>query len=64
MLYQVIEERLRSSFPTASALALEPRHVLGIGVEELSVSQLEALEEVHRTLMMKAGEVCFSFAQK
>ena len=32
--------------PCLEALSLEPSHLLGVGIQELSVSQIEGLEEV------------------
>ena len=49
-------ERLARVHPTAVALELEPRHVLGLGTSTLSYSQLEAAEEVHRELLSRLAD--------
>eukprot|EP00873_Tetraselmis_striata_P022253 jgi/Tetstr1/442517/TSEL_030615.t1 len=38
---------LQQRHPKAAALEIEPMNVLGLGIEQLSMSQLEALEEIH-----------------
>ena len=42
--------------PAAADLDLGPEHVLGLGLEELSASQLEALESVHRAALARVAE--------
>ena len=48
--------RLAEKHPTAVALELEAKHVLGIGIDDLSYSQLEACEEVHRELLSSLAD--------
>jgi hypothetical protein len=48
--------RLEATHPTAGALEVEPAHLLGIGVSQLSYSQLEAAEEVHRELLSRLAD--------
>jgi len=43
--------------PNAADLALEPRHVMGLSLEDLSFSQLEVLEETHMLLAKQVEEV-------
>lgn len=38
------------TYPRAAELALEPHHVMGLSLVDLSFSQLEALEELHALL--------------
>lgn len=42
--------------PTAAALEVELPHLLGVGVSQLSYSQLEAAEEVHRELISRLAD--------
>ncbi|EKX52263.1 hypothetical protein GUITHDRAFT_102165 [Guillardia theta CCMP2712] len=53
---EALERALLSVYPLANDLALRPHHVLGMELSELSASQLEALEEVHRNLMARIEE--------
>jgi hypothetical protein len=48
--------RLERVHPTAVALDVAPRHLLGVGLDELSYSQLEAAEEVHRELLSRLAD--------
>lgn len=48
--------RLETIHPTAAALEVELQHLLGIGVTQLSYSQLEAAEEVHRELLSRLAD--------
>lgn len=48
--------RLAEKHPTAVSLGLEAKHVLGIGIDDLSYSQLEACEEVHRELLSSLAD--------
>jgi hypothetical protein len=43
--------RLERRHPTACALKVSLRNLLGLGVDEMSASQLEAAEDVHRELL-------------
>jgi hypothetical protein len=43
--------RLEQRHPTACALKVSLRNLLGLGVAEMSASQLEAAEDVHRELL-------------
>jgi hypothetical protein len=43
--------RLEQRHPTACALKVSLRNLLGLGVDEMSASQLEAAEDVHRELL-------------
>ena len=43
--------RLERRHPTAAALKVSLRNLLGLGVGEMSASQLEAAEDVHRELL-------------
>ena len=48
--------RLEAVHPTAAALEVELPHLLGVGVSQLSYSQLEAAEEVHRELLSRLAD--------
>ena len=43
--------RLDKTHPTASGLRVKLKNLLGIGVEDMSASQLEAAEDVHKELL-------------
>lgn len=43
--------RLDKTHPTASGLKVKLKNLLGIGVEDMSASQLEAAEDVHKELL-------------
>jgi len=45
------QDILQRSHPKAASLEIELHNVLGVGVSQMSMSQLEALEEVHHTLL-------------
>ena len=44
--------------PSAGDLALEPRHLAGLGLGDLSFSQLEALQELHLLLAKQVRCAC------
>ena len=57
--FQALERHVRERFPIASSLAIEPRHLCGLGMSQLSASQLETLCDVHHVLLAQAEEVYY-----
>ena len=57
-------ERLERVHPTAAALKVGLKNLLGLGVDEMSASQLEAAEEVHRELLSGLVDARVELARK
>ena len=56
--------RLEQRHPTAAALKVSLRNLLGLGVDEMSASQLEAAEEVHRELLVGLTDARVELARR
>ena len=56
--------RLERVHPTAAALKVGLKNLLGLGVDEMSASQLEAAEEVHRELLSGLVDARVELARK
>ncbi|CAG9467398.1 unnamed protein product [Pedinophyceae sp. YPF-701] len=58
------QARMAEVCPRAMALDLQPRHVLGVGVAELSLSQLDALLELHQVAVREVHEAQMAAIRK
>lgn len=61
--FKELQQALEQLYPATTALDLQPKHLFGIELSSLSVSQLAALEEIHLTLLRRISKakVHFSF---
>ena len=47
---------MNSSHQHAAELAIRPEHVLGVGIQSLSLAQLRVLEDIHGTALSDIAE--------
>uniref|UniRef100_A0A7S1SLM7 Uncharacterized protein n=1 Tax=Tetraselmis chuii TaxID=63592 RepID=A0A7S1SLM7_9CHLO len=55
---------LQEKYPKAAALEVDALNVLGVGIQQLSVSQLEALEEIHLSQLAQLAEARVGIASQ
>jgi hypothetical protein len=62
--FRELRQALEQLYPATAALDLQPKHLFGIEISSLSMSQLTALEEIHLVLLRRISKAKLEYTQR